>query len=51
MGYLDQSLHTYFLYCPATDMLNGEEGLLSINLTGRGVLVKMLITFEQNDIL
>ena len=37
-------MHTYlFSYCPATGMQNGNEGLLSTILVGRGLLVKRLI--------
>ena len=44
MGYLDQILHTYlFCYGIAIDLQNGGEGLSSIILAGRGILVKMLI--------
>ena len=52
MGYLDQILHTYlFLYCPAIGMnINGGEGLLSIILGGRGILVKMPIALETHGI-
>ena len=50
-GYLGKILHSYsFEYCPVTGMLNGDEGLLSINLAGRGILVKMLITLEPHGI-
>ena len=53
MGYLDQILHTYFLktYCPATGMQNVDEGLPSIILACRGILVKMLITIEPHGII
>ena len=51
MGYLDQILRTYlFWYCPATDVQNDDEGLPSIILAGRGLLVKMLITLELHGI-
>ena len=32
-------------------MLNGDEGLLSITLSGQGILVKKLITLEPHGIL
>ena len=51
MGNFNQSLHIYlFKYCPATGMLNGDEGLPSIILAGRGLLLKMLITLEPHGI-
>ena len=44
MGYLGQILHTYVIqYCVATGMQNSDEGLPSIILARRGILVKMLI--------
>ena len=39
------------LYCPATGMQNGAEGLPSIILAGRGLLVRMIITLEPQGIL
>ena len=51
MGYLVQIVHTFvFYYCPATGMQTDDEGLSSINLAGRGLLVKMLITLEPHGI-
>ena len=52
MGHLDQVLHTYLLkYCPTTVMQNGDDGLTSIILAGRGLLGEMFVTLELHCIL
>ena len=50
-GIVSQILHTnLFQYCSATGMQKSDQGLLSIILAGRGLLVKMLISLEPHDI-
>ena len=50
-GIVSQILHTnLFQYCSATGMQNSNQGLLSIILAGRGLLVKMLRSLEPHDI-
>ena len=49
MVYFDQMLQTYYLFILTIFrrcMQNGDDALSSINLTGQGILVRMLITLN-----
>ena len=51
MDYLVQILYNYvFQHCTATGMQNGDEASPNIILTGRVLLVKMLITLKTPGI-
>ena len=50
LGMFSSNLHAYLFYhSPSTGMQNGDEALLSIILSGRGLTVKMLITLEPHN--
>ena len=51
MVYLVQILYTnVFKHCLAAGMQNDDDASPSINLTGRPLLVKMIITLEPRGI-